>query len=102
MLSEPRRTRLRPGRSAIRASVRSRSAMRSARGQTAGSSAVSGIPMRRKTSTVRAWVPIAREVGSAAPGSRSIRRNGMLRRASSMASVSPVGPAPTMRTGVMG
>ena len=65
-----------------------------------GVSADSGMPIRWKTSSVRGCVPSAREV-VAGPRLRSISRQAMPRRASSHASVSPTGPAPTISRSVL-
>src|SRR6476661_8688369 len=55
-------------------------------------------PRTRNSSTVRAWMPSARDVRERS-GSRSTMRTPMPSRDSSRAAVRPVGPAPAIRTG---
>src|SRR5215469_7120826 len=56
-------------------------------------------PRSWKTSSVRGWIPFPREPAKGVLAV-STRRKAIDRRASSMANVRPVGPAPTMRTSV--
>src|SRR5262245_20046179 len=60
--------------------------------------ASSTMPRSWKTSSVREWIPVARQCGSIC-GRLSTIRTGTPWRASSHAIVRPVGPAPTTRTG---
>src|SRR5262249_60902271 len=55
------------------------------------------IPRSSKISSVRGWRPLPRDP-SKGVAAASIKRNEMLRRARSIASVNPVGPAPTIIT----
>src|SRR5215469_13723913 len=54
-------------------------------------------PRSWKTSSVRGWIPFPREPAKGVLAA-STRRKAIDRRASSIANVRPVGPAPTMRT----
>src|SRR6476619_5184594 len=58
----------------------------------------SPIPRTRNSSTVRAWMPSARDVRERSDA-RSTMRTPMPSRDSSRAAVRPVGPAPAIRTG---
>ena len=57
----------------------------------------SPMPRSSNTSSVRGWRPLPRDPRCGPPAA-SIRRNGTPRRASSQASIRPVGPAPAIST----